>query len=193
MTQETRVGMLVGLVLIVVFGLILAEFTGTDGPPRTGPPMTGSAMENSGHAQDGGITSLRGETRDAPSGARYHEVSRGETLISIARRYYGRANEGQWRRILQANRSVLRNGSVLPPGAKLVIPAPVKTAGSDRPATPRRSCVYVVKSRDTLTSIARRMMGDASSSAVRKLYEANKSVISSENRLVIGTELVIPQ
>ncbi|MBN1553329.1 MAG: hypothetical protein JXA11_01180, partial [Phycisphaerae bacterium] len=32
MTKETRVGLLVGLVIVIVFGMILTEFKGTDAP-----------------------------------------------------------------------------------------------------------------------------------------------------------------
>ncbi len=62
------------------------------------------------------------------------------------------------------------------------VPAPV-------PAVAR---TYVVQRGDNLTSIARRLMRDDSSAAVRKLFEANRGVLPSRDRLQIGMELRLP-
>lgn len=51
---------------------------------------------------------------------------------------------------------------------------------------------YVVRRGDNLTRIARRELGDASVSAVRRLFEANRNKLTSPNRLPVGVELVIP-
>lgn len=54
-----------------------------------------------------------------PAGAAYTVVS-GDTLSKIARRYYGDA--GQWPRIFEANRGVLKNPDRIYPGQVLRIP-----------------------------------------------------------------------
>lgn len=56
----------------------------------------------------------------AENGVRYHTVAEGETLESIARRYYGKPE--RWRVIYAANNSLLRGGRSLAPGMRLEIP-----------------------------------------------------------------------
>ncbi len=51
---------------------------------------------------------------------------------------------------------------------------------------------YVVQRGDNLTSIARRLMRDGSGDAVRKLFEANRGILPSRDRLQIGMELRLP-
>ena len=50
----------------------------------------------------------------------FHVVREGETLSDISYRYYGSA--GKWRKILDANRGVIKDENKLKPGTKLVIP-----------------------------------------------------------------------
>jgi LysM repeat protein len=59
-------------------------------------------------------------------------------------------------------------------------------------ATPMAGRSYVVQRRDSLTGIARRLMHDDSPAAVRRLYEANRGVLDSPDRLKIGVELKLP-
>jgi nucleoid-associated protein YgaU len=54
------------------------------------------------------------------SAPRRHVVGKGETLSSLARRYYDDAMK--WRKIYDANRSVVKNPKVLPAGVELTIP-----------------------------------------------------------------------
>lgn len=51
---------------------------------------------------------------------RFHIVGKNETLSEVARRHYGSA--GQWRKIYNANRSVIKNPDTIRPGTKLIIP-----------------------------------------------------------------------
>jgi 5'-nucleotidase / UDP-sugar diphosphatase len=51
---------------------------------------------------------------------RIHIVQKGDTLSSIAAKYYGSAN--QWRKIVNANRTNLPDPNRLAPGVKLIIP-----------------------------------------------------------------------
>ena len=50
----------------------------------------------------------------------FHVVREGETLSDISYRYYGSA--GKWRKILDANRGVIKDANRLKPGTKLIIP-----------------------------------------------------------------------
>jgi phage tail protein X len=56
----------------------------------------------------------------APAGARRHTVRAGDTLSSLAQRYYG--NRSRWRDIYAANRGVMKSESDLKVGMELVIP-----------------------------------------------------------------------
>ncbi|HTJ78407.1 MAG TPA: LysM peptidoglycan-binding domain-containing protein [Rariglobus sp.] len=64
----------------------------------------------------------KAEPATAPAAAqpRTHVVGPGDTLSSIAKRYYGNAN--RWNEILKANRDVIRNPDALSLGTKLRIP-----------------------------------------------------------------------
>jgi len=57
----------------------------------------------------------------AAGGTRTYEVVEGDTLESIARKFYGKPE--RWRLIYSANNLVLRDGRPLKPGMKLEIPA----------------------------------------------------------------------
>lgn len=51
---------------------------------------------------------------------RFHIVRKEETLSAIAQQYYGDRNK--WQKILEANRSVIKDPNKLQPGTKLTIP-----------------------------------------------------------------------
>jgi len=127
-----------------------------------------------------------------------HTVSSGETLSSIAQRYYGSAN--QWSIIARANPGIDPNRLQI--DQQLRIP-PVdahvperSAAGSSRPnqqAAPAARDVqtYVVQPGDTLSSISIRFYRTANQWS--KIHEANRDVIGSDpGRLRVGTTLRIP-
>lgn len=58
--------------------------------------------------------------------------------------------------------------------------------------SPRGQSVYVVRAGDTLTRIARRMLGDGSREGVLRLYRANRDKLTSLDELAVGIELRIP-
>jgi nucleoid-associated protein YgaU len=49
-----------------------------------------------------------------------HVVEKGQTLSDIAYKYYGSA--GKWRKIFEANRSILKDENTVIPGMRLTIP-----------------------------------------------------------------------
>ena len=57
------------------------------------------------------------------AGERIHTVVRGDTIYSLARKYYN-DDITKWRLIAAANKEVLPNPNVLTIGARLVIPRP---------------------------------------------------------------------
>jgi LysM repeat protein len=60
--------------------------------------------------------------------ARRYTVQRGDTLSSIAQRFYG--STGDWNRLFAANRSVLRNPNMIFPGQVLAIPGHLPVAST---------------------------------------------------------------
>ena len=62
---------------------------------------------------------------------RRYTVQRGDTLSSIAQRFYGSA--GDWNRLYAANRSVLRNPDMIFPGQVLAIPGHLPVASTSPP------------------------------------------------------------
>jgi LysM repeat protein len=59
---------------------------------------------------------------------RRYTVQRGDTLSSIAQRFYG--STGDWNRLFAANRSVLRNPNMIFPGQVLAIPGHLPVAST---------------------------------------------------------------
>lgn len=70
--------------------------------------------------------------------ARHYTVRPGDTLSSIAQRFYG--NPADWRGLYQANRSVIRNPNVIDPGEVLNVPYQLP-ASSSRTSVPAGSTV----------------------------------------------------
>jgi nucleoid-associated protein YgaU len=73
--------------------------------PKTAPPEPKHSTAKSSKAATGGRT---------------HVVAKGETLSSIAKKYYGDAND--WKKIWEANKSVVPDPKKLKVGTKLTIP-----------------------------------------------------------------------
>lgn len=51
---------------------------------------------------------------------KFHIVLKGQTLTQISQKYYGSA--GNWKKILDANRDIIKDPNKLIPGTKLIIP-----------------------------------------------------------------------
>ena len=62
---------------------------------------------------------------------RRYTVQRGDTLSSIAQRFYG--SSGDWNRLYAANRSVLRNPDMIFPGQVLAVPGQLPVASASLP------------------------------------------------------------
>lgn len=87
-------------------------------PPAS---VAGASGSTAGGGSPGAVGGSRTET-PAP-GATRHQVRQGETLASIAERYYGTKAESAWRRIYEANRATIGDDPArLRVGASLVIP-----------------------------------------------------------------------
>lgn len=95
--------------------------------------------------------------------AKTYTVKDGDTLMSIAKKYYGRA--GLWKRIYDANKDKIPASKKLKKGMKLIIPA----------------LSYTVKEGETIKDIAKKYFGGQSK--WKMIYEANRDVIPSSKKL----------
>lgn len=152
--------------------------------------------------------------RQAPRQIVY-TVKAGETLYDIAETVYGRGNGHRYKAIYEANRDHLPNAHTVREGQRLRIPAPAGSQATEQDTTrrtvreanlrelpaalaessPRRivPTQYVVRRGDTLTDIARKLYGSANEETLHRIYQANRSVMSSPDHLVEGTVLRIPR
>lgn len=148
-------------------------------------------------------------------------VAPGDTLYGIAAKVYGPDNAGEYDRIFQANRDTLKDPGSVRVGQKLTIPVlpdrPEPAAASHHDAMPnlrvldadelRRELraaerqasappaerTYTVRPGDNLTRIARRTLNSDSRDDVRRLFEANRDILSDPNSVRVGMELKIPR
>jgi len=126
------------------------------------------------------------------SGGNTYTIVQGDTLYGIAMKHYGDARSAQ---IIEAANPGL-NPNALRIGEKILLPE--KPPAAERlpapavPAAPAAGKVYLVQKNDTLIGISKRVYGDAS--MYRKIYEANKDILSSPSAtLHIGQKLRLPE
>ena len=138
------------------------------------------------------------------SGSSVYVVQSGDTLSEIAGKTLGSASK--WRAVWEANKSKIPNPNVIHAGQSLVIPggapqAEAPTAKSPEPPKqdetkpPQQQptgefFVYTVKPMDSLSYIAKVMLGD--SSKWQLIYEANKDIIKDPGNIHPGMQLKIP-
>ena len=151
--------------------------------PVVGADPPGPTLKPEG--AEGIVVQRRWLPQDEDAG-RVHVIQPGDTLYEIARERYGDASFV--RLIEAANPGV--NAVALRIGDRLILPE--KPEEAKTAPTPVQGKVYVVQKNDTLIGIARRFYGDAA--AYRKVYEANKDILSSPNAtLYVGQRLRLPE
>jgi nucleoid-associated protein YgaU len=169
---------------------------GADPPGPTGPTLRPSGVA-------GEVVTGSWKLRDPSAAGGTYTIAQGDTLYGIAMKHYGDARCAE---IIEAanpglNAKALRVGEkiVLPdkPPAAEKLPAPAAAPGAAPAAGPAAAPaaagkVYLVQKNDTLIGISKRVYGDAS--MYRKIYEANKDILSSPNAtLHVGQKLRLPE
>ena len=198
-SRETKVGLLVGLVFVGLFGLILSL--------RAGSEVVGHANLPVGESQKY-RTMARAVRHDVDPFIEYSvlEISGTGGLKGGREALEERLPApGSIRETEPPARTVSDVGVIAAGPVEVVTPvretpdAPSAESGSPAareaerakeaaPATPR----YVVQSNDTLVRIAHRFYGAQGDRLWRRIYEANRSVLSDPDRLRPGQKLVIP-
>ena len=223
MGRETKFGLLVGLVFIVLFGVILMGRANTStedhatlptGESRGHEAMAHALNRNVDPFMGGGASLDTGAGRPTPAGSAVEPVSPtpapeeplrapadiaavdtpparpadtgtvafGPTTIEtpMGREYTG-SRTGRGDEIAMRLPAQPPVSPVVPPAG----PTPADPAAAAR-------ATHVVKSGDTLTSIARQYFGKDGDRMWQKILEANKAAIKDGNRLAVGQKLVIP-
>jgi nucleoid-associated protein YgaU len=157
------------------------------------------------HSIFGDAPTTQPSTPKPPTGGTTVKVQKGDTLSKLAAKYLGSAN--RWPELLKANESVLHGkATALGEGMTITIPAgsaPAATAAHTTPGTsttPGHTTLtstttaagkYTVQEGDTLSSIARKTLGD--SSKWQLIFNANKSLLGNNPaHLKVGQTLTIP-
>lgn len=120
-----------------------------------------------------------------------HRLCAGDTLYKVARSYYG---DGKyWRFIFAENRNVIKTPGSVRVGQLVHLPTdPLRNAdGSPARRPDRRPDHYVVGAGDSLSGIARWLLGDEQ--LWRSIMRLNRDVVADPNKLLSGTVLRIPQ
>lgn len=208
--RETKVGLIVGLGFIVLFGVILSSRAGTQsnadlsaGESLTrhtmvkalgrdvDPFLRGSTMElpKEGTERSGPPVGMRTETVGETSGGR-EEPMRAPAEI--------RGAEPQADPDPQQGRLAFGPAWIETPGREYEGPereegaAPdEKATAEDEAAAPSQRTYTVVKG-DTFASIARKTYGPDGGRQWRRIHEANKKTVKDPNILKIGQTLVVP-
>ncbi len=125
-----------------------------------------------------------------------HVIREGDTLWSIAQKYYGDGR--QHTRIEEANHEAFARRKGLEIGQKVMIPgrpAPAETSlalgSGEAPAKDAKPGKYVVKPGDTLAGVARKTLG--AEKRWEEILALNAARISDPDALSVGTELRLPQ
>jgi nucleoid-associated protein YgaU len=132
MPNDAKLGLVVGVGLVIIVAVVffrkdLATSTGllpekaavsTYRP--TAPAQRPIVTRSRPTLAKGRAMSRAEEGTDAKLAVRRHTVAEGETLFTLARRYYGDGDK--FIDLYKANRGVLASPDALPPGTELVIP-----------------------------------------------------------------------
>jgi len=136
MQKDLKIGMLVGLVLVMAVMLWLSIGPGlspkagiqhlrnaaavqeNSGSPNNHPTSSSAAIQPDSTIYSGGRPTA--EQAEKIKTQRFHIVREGETLSEISRKYYDSANK--WQKILDANQDEIEDVSKLKPGTKIIIP-----------------------------------------------------------------------
>ena len=176
MTRETKVGLLVGLAFIVLFGIIITEKSGTI--ESTEPESSDRTTSRLPQATSSRQILPRAEF-SSPTVRERNES--GETAVA----------EVPGEQILEP--PLVDSSSLVP-----VIP----TTERDASAAQRRSeggdnsqvTYYTVKPGDTLIGIARKVYGPDHAELYKHIFNANRDVLESEDAMLwIGMKLKIPR
>ena len=175
---------------------VMGTLGGAQVTERRTPPEAGHTAAK----DESGVQGTPGRAEE-PKPKRTHKVVKGDSLSSLARKYY--KDERQWAKIHNANKQAVRSKDMLQIGQELVIPYLQPTAKTGprlvvavrkefqiaRASTGARKR-HVVRRSDNLHKIAKKYYKDDRKWV--KVFDANRNVLTSPHTLRPGQVLVIP-
>jgi nucleoid-associated protein YgaU len=207
MTRETRIGLLVGLVFIVMFGLVLSELTGTSTPQ---PPPSSARSSDSMYAwtpivQDAPAQTTHTELAASNPQAALAQPAQAPTAAEVPATVQSSVAQAP---VLTSPQAAVVESRPMPPGAEEVQPTvvaspaaaetpvvasatPVAAPAAEEPAPPP-SRTYVVEPKDSLIKIARKVYGPQHEREYKRILEANRDTLDDEESISVGQKLVIP-
>ncbi|MBN2512522.1 MAG: LysM peptidoglycan-binding domain-containing protein [Sedimentisphaerales bacterium] len=132
MQKDLKIGMLAGAAIVLLGWILFALFSDTpqqrrlkqfETEPINPAPQTEQSIPaplESLEPTSPAMPSTQQNTPPLDDQPQIHTVQTGETLGSIAAKYYG--NFSQWQKILDANQDILQKPEQLKPGMRLKIP-----------------------------------------------------------------------
>lgn len=207
MNKETKVGLLVGLSFIVLFGVILSK----QAPDIVAPPEKPMIVPTSPRATQVQVirqiepawpapepidlvVDAAGEQTDVSEVAPVALAPTAEAAIADA----STANQPLDATVLTASSGADATRTItaddLGPQMADAEPgdAEMELVSSKVAPDGTRTTVYIVKGGDSLAKIARQFYGDASSRNIDRLYNANKDKMPNKRTLRIGTQIEVP-
>jgi len=219
-TRETKLGLLIGLAFIVLFGVILSSRLAAVSEHATMP--VGQSRDHltkykaihanvdpfarndspASPAPPGGDSRLVADARDAVAPPAEEAMPAPEHLVpaetppppgQYARPYWAPADHGMvaFAPVMVETPTRGEQQDLRPAPLELPAPRPAADTPAPQPTDPTRK-IYVVKPGDTLTKISRYFYGKDGERLTGKIYEANKATLKDPHRLVVGQKLVIP-
>lgn len=220
MTRETRIGLLVGLMFIIMFGLVLSELAGTEGvvsPPRRGDQVAAEARgDDVGEISTFCVLPTPPPRRSRPTPVAPAKdssaggIKRPRATVTVDRVASGGKvkapvptpgvypDHKSERHMLAA---IAREAALPPVPSPPARPAPTRPAPGVvlvapippvRPAPMPAIRKYCVRKEDSLIAIARKMYGQSRWREYRRIFAANRDILPDENALRPGQVLVIP-
>ena len=190
MTQETRIGLLVGLMFIIAFGLILAELTGDafDSPSSNNGEQDNYLWDPVAQVAPARVNP---EPIELPS----ERLSRPpqQTVETLAAAEQAPSDEGDETLATAELELPAGIGEPLAPHAAVKPPQslePIAAAIKDSRGPPKR--YYTVRTNDTLIKIARKVYGRGGGRYYKRIYRANTNILEDESVVYAGQNLLIP-
>jgi len=183
MTRETRIGLVVGLAFIVMFGLVLSELMNSKAPRTTAvvddaPPLP--------------INTVPQQAQPVPAPPSHAQPIRHDVPASFTAVAGAASPPAPRSQQLQD-----QHLAAAPVRQQTDINLLAATSSSRRepqpPSQPQpRNVTYRVKPGDSLYKIAQAFYGPDNGHKYVDIYRANKAILPDESTLTVGQELVIP-
>ncbi|MBS3820434.1 MAG: LysM peptidoglycan-binding domain-containing protein [Planctomycetes bacterium] len=189
MTRETRVGLVLGLVFIIAFGIILTEVRQTSEPVRSAEPA--AVLEPSYYSVEApAMEPIRRTAAPRVAPRRQAPHSTGRVRLAV------RPSQPPSPTDEAVVAATIRRQQ---PTTETTRPAPQPSATARHvarqggPAAPRQAGrVHTVARGENLYRIAEKAYGTGKGHLWRRIYEANRAAVPDPGRLSIGQQLVIP-